>query len=212
MKRIVILISLVLLFFALGCSGFSKIDHVRAYSRDGYSQPDKVIQSLDIQPGDHIADIGAGDGYFTFHLADAAGPSGRVYAVEVDEEKVEELKREVEDREYSNVSVILGNYDDPLLPDGTVDLVFLSDTYHHIEAREGYFSRLLADLTKGGRVAVIEAKPDVWGLWRLILPSGHSTDLEVLNRELEGAGYQHEGSFDFLPINNFEVLSVSDGR
>ena len=69
-----------------GCTGFKRWAYGEGPSRDAWQFPDRVIQSLDIEPGDRVADLGAGDGYFTFRLAEAVGPSGIVYAVDIDRE------------------------------------------------------------------------------------------------------------------------------
>ena len=97
-----------------GCSGLSQIDvgRVLTSGRDGWQYPERVIESLDIQPGDRVAEIGAGSGYWLPWLSEAVGSEGRVYAVEVESELVEELESFVVDNELSNVEVVLGAYDD----------------------------------------------------------------------------------------------------
>ena len=205
------ILSICFLTFTLtGCSGVSKLDYWHLYQRAGWQHPDRVIESLNLSPGDHVADIGAGGGYFTFKLSGVVGPSGRVYAVDVEEETTFELGRKVSENDYSNVEVILGKFDDPLLPDGTIDLVFLSNTYHHIENRVEYFSSLKADLKPEGRVALIDVKDDLTGIFRLFATADHWTPRQLLISEMEEAGYRHEGSFDFLPVQNFELFSVMD--
>ena len=67
-----------------GCSGVSELDLSRIYSRAGWQLPERVVEALDIEPGDRVADLGAGEGYFLPYLSDAVGPSGTVYAVEVE--------------------------------------------------------------------------------------------------------------------------------
>jgi ubiquinone/menaquinone biosynthesis C-methylase UbiE len=187
-------------------SALPKFDYGRIFSRAGWQIPDRVIQSLDIQPGDRVADIGAGDGYFTFRLADAAGPGGKVYAVEVDKESIETLRVKTKQRGYSNVEVILGELDDPLLPDGEIDLVFLCNAYHHIEERRAYFQRLRKDLTPQGRVAIIDMK--VSPLVRLFVPTGHWTTVETMQQEMHEAKYHTEKQLEFLPAQNFLLFSV----
>ncbi len=208
MKKTILLICFCTLALS-GCSGLSKLDYFKLYQRAGWQLPDQVIQSLNIQPGDHVADIGAGEGYFTFNLADAVGSSGRVYAVDVEVGITIDLGAQAREYNYPNVTVILGELEDPLLPDGTVDLVFLCNTYHHIEERVGYFSRLKADLKPQGRVAVVDIKDDLAGMLRLFVTADHWTSKELLISEMEAAGYRHEGSFDFLPSQNFEMFSVN---
>jgi predicted methyltransferase len=190
----------------LACSGLSKLDYTRIASRAGWQHPDRVIESLEIQAGDQVADIGAGDGYFVPYLAEAVGPEGTVYAVEVDSEKVEALEALVREGGHRNVVVVSGEFEDPLLPDEGVDLVFLCNTYHHIEGRPAYFSRLRSDLRKPSRLAIIDMKDDLSGILRLFATKGHWTPLDSLHSELEQAGYRHAASFDFLPVQNFEVF------
>ncbi len=183
----------------------SKMDLTRISSRAGWQLPTRVMESLNIESGDHVADIGAGDGYFSFFLADAVGPIGRVYAVEVEAELVERLKKTVREKGLSNVTVVKGDFDDPLLPDGSIDLAFLCHSYHHIEGRSDYFDKLRAELAPDGRVAIIDLKPTP--LVKLLLPSDHWTIKETMNKEMQLARYEAVGSFDFLPGQNFSIYS-----
>ena len=185
------------------------MDYWNLYQRAGWQLPDKVIESLKIQPGDHVADIGAGGGYFTFLLTDAVGPTGKVYAVDVEQEITEQLADRVAEENRFNVVVILGEFKDPLLPDETIDLVFLCNTYHHIENRVDYFSSLKTDLKSDGRVAIIDMKDDLTGILRLFATAPHWTPKQLLLSEMEQAGYHHQSGFDFLPAQNFEVFSVN---
>ncbi len=196
---------------AAGCSGITKLDYTRLYSRSGWQHPERVIESLKIVEGDHVADIGSGDGYFVFRLADAVGPRGRVYAVDVEEEVVGKLRAKVAEAGYSNVEVILGEFGDPLLPDERIDLVFLCNTYHHIDDRPAYFARLRADLGPRGRVAVVDVRSDLSGILSLFTDEGHDTPLDELGAEMSEAGYHRTEAFDFLPIQNFQVFAP-DGR
>ena len=188
----------------------SKLDYARIPTRASWQLPARVIEALDIDKGDRLADIGAGEGYFTLRLADAVGVTGRVYAVEVDEHIADNLERWVQGHDADNVDVVLGEFDDPRLPDHGVDLVFLCNTYHHIERRTDYFARLRADLRPGGRVAVIDMRADLTGIARLFATSGHWMDRADLLGEMELAGYRHLRSFDFLPVQVFEVFAPAE--
>jgi ubiquinone/menaquinone biosynthesis C-methylase UbiE len=196
---------LVLAIFPVG-RDVSKMDYAKLTTRAGWQLPDRVVESLAIKPGDRIADIGAGGGYFTFRLADAVGSEGKVYAVEVDDKLVEKLERKARKRGYSNVVVIKGEFDDPLLPDGEIDLVFLCNTYHHIEDRPGYFDHLRTDLERGGRVAIVDMKFSP--LVRLFFLSGHSITMEAMQQEMEKANYRKQDDFAFLPAQNFVIFSA----
>ncbi|MGD8895395.1 MAG: class I SAM-dependent methyltransferase [Acidobacteriota bacterium] len=182
----------------------AKMDLGSLSSREGWQLPDRVIESLRIQSGEHVADVGAGDGYFTFRLAAAVGPSGRVYAVEVDDERVAELERRAREGSHDNVVVVRGEYADPLLPDGEIDLVLFCNSYHHIEDRVAYLDRLRSDLADEARVAVIDLKGSL--LVRLLAPPGHWTTVETMTQEMEGASYVLAESFDYLPAQSFVVF------
>ena len=185
----------------------TRLDFTRLPTRGTWQLPTRVIESLGLEPGDRVADLGAGDGYFTFSLADAVGPRGRVYAVEIDEHLVRGLRKQVQLKDYAQVEVIHGELDDPRLPDGGIDLVFLCNTYHHIESRTSYFARLRADLRKGGRVAVIEIRDDLTGIAGLLAHRDHWMSRRTLIDEMELAGYRRLEGFEYLPVQLFETFS-----
>ncbi len=198
------------LIAATSWAELAKLDLAGIPRRAAWQQPDRVVAALAVEPGDHVADVGAGDGYFVFPLAAAAGTSGKVYAVEVEEEKVETLGKEVASRGASNVEVVLGEYGDPLLPDQEIDLVFLCNTFHHIDDRRAYFSRLKTDLSPGGRVAIVEMKEELTGFFGLLNHPGHAMTRENLLAEMAAAGYRHLEGFDFLPVQHLEIFAPEE--
>lgn len=189
-----------------GCTAFKQCAY-EGFSRDEWQQPDKVIQSLRIRPGSIIADLGSGSGYFTLRLAKAAGSIGKVYAVDVDSAMNEALKARAKKEQAENVVVVLARPDDPQLPE-PVDLIFTSNTYHHIDNRIAYFTALRKHLRPSGRLAVIEYDRTSW-LERL---SGHYTPKELIKRELEQAGYELQNDFDFLDRQSFLVFASKAGE
>ncbi|MEE9282385.1 MAG: class I SAM-dependent methyltransferase [Myxococcota bacterium] len=194
---------------AVGASGCARVKRFgyEGFGRDGWQQPEKVIDSLGIRAGDRIADVGAGGGYFTFRLAEATGPEGRVYAVDVDRDMTEYLRERARDEGAENVEVILAEYHDPLLPEAGVDLVFVCNTYHHIEERSDYFANVQKYLRPGGRVAIVEYVPQGW--FQRIFP--HSTSAEEIRREMEQAGYDLEQEHGFLSRQSFLVFTKREG-
>jgi ubiquinone/menaquinone biosynthesis C-methylase UbiE len=193
-----------LLIFAGGCGGLGKLDWP-PFGRDGWQRPSDVVRALDLKPGSHVADLGAGEGYFVPHLADAVGRHGRVYAVEVEADGVAELAERFRGRD--EVVPTLGDFDDPRLPDGSLDVVLIVNTYHHIEDRPAYFRRLRRDLAPGGRVAVIEPDSDLTGVLAWTLDAGHTSSARDVVREMEEGGYRRVASHDFLPLQIFQVFS-----
>src|SRR5215510_3901207 len=186
----------------LGCTGFKRLAY-EGFSRDRWQQPERVMAALGIRPGDRVADLGAGSGYFTERLARAVAPGGRVYAVDVDEAMNEYLRERLARAGIDNVEVILGRFADPLLPDAGVDLVLVADTYHHLDERPTYFRSLRRDLTPRGRVAVIDFDSRNATFMRIV---GATTARDELLREMEEAGYEVAEEFDFIDRQSFVIF------
>jgi ubiquinone/menaquinone biosynthesis C-methylase UbiE len=154
-----------------------------------------------------VADIGAGEGYFVPYLSRAVGPQGKVYAVEVDDERVAQLEARVLAEGLANVEVVRGRFEDPELPDAGIDRVLIVNTYHHIEDRSDYFARLRRDLRPGGRVAIIENDTDLTGVLSLFLDEGHTSTASEVREEMRSAGYRTVQSHDWLATQIFEVFA-----
>ena len=106
--------------------------------RDEYQKPDEVLKALALRPGEVVADIGAGSGYFALRFARAVGDAGRVYAVDISPDMVRHLNRRLRDAGVRNVVTVLSDPDDPLLPDASVDRFVIVDTWHHVEDQAKY--------------------------------------------------------------------------
>jgi ubiquinone/menaquinone biosynthesis C-methylase UbiE len=184
-----------------GCAQLKQCAYA-GINRDEWQQPQKVIAELNIEPGAVVADVGSGGGYFTFRLSDAVGPSGKVYAVDVDRDMVDLIAKRATEEGRLNIEVILAKPDDPSLPKAGIDLVFTSNTYHHIENRVAYFVNLRQHLRPDGRIAIIDFDRRAWlgGLLR------HYTPSEFIKREMEQAGYTLQQEFDFLNRQSFLIF------
>jgi arsenite methyltransferase len=178
------IVAVIPLFVFAGCGGLYRAS-LNSPWRARWQQPEAVVRSLSIQPGAYVADLGAGGGYFTFRLADAVGPTGKVYAVDVDKDNLNYIAQHAKAQGYANIETVLAKYDDPLLPQAKIDLIFTCNTYHHLENRAAYFSAAARYLTPDGRVAVIDINGSSW-IHRLF---GHWTPKETTRGELEAAGY-----------------------
>jgi ubiquinone/menaquinone biosynthesis C-methylase UbiE len=191
----------------LGCGAWKRFLY-EGFDRDSWQQPDRVIELLELPDAARIADVGAGGGYFTMKLADAVGDSGRVYAVDVDDDMIAYLKDRVAEEGRENVEVIRGKFADPLLPDAGIDLVFSCNTFHHIEEQSAYFGRLLRDLRPDGRVAILELN-DKSFFPRLM---GHMTPKAKIVQVMQGSGYVLEDDFDIVERQSFLVFGRSDAQ
>ena len=135
---------------------------------------------------------------------EAVGPEGRVYAVEVEEKKTRSLAASAKARGLSNVSAVLAPYDDPGLEPRSVDMIFVCNTYHHIENRTAYFARAAKTLRPKARVVVIDMLPKAW----LQYITGHTIRPEVIRTEMQEAGYVEVREYDFLRQQSFIVFEV----
>lgn len=195
---------LVILFGLLfaGCAQLKQCAY-EGINRDDWQQPQKVIAALEIHPGAVIADLGSGSGYFTFKLAEAAGPTGKIYAVDIDPDMVDLIAKTAKQRSVKNVEPVLAKPDDPLLPKTGVDLIFTVNTYHHIDNRVSYLTGLRRYLRPGAKIAIIELDQRSW-LEGIV---GHYTPREDIKKEMEQAGYSLQRDFDFLDRQSFLIFA-----
>lgn len=195
--------ALVALLVFAGCDKLA-YQHMNDLSRDGWQQPKAVIQALNVSPGARVADLGAGGGYFTWPLAEAVGPEGKVYAVDINETGLRMIEQEAKTRNVSNVKPVLATPTDHKLPE-PVDLVFSCDTYHHMSDRVAYFRSLASQLRDNGRVAILDFHKT--GFFSGVL--GHGTSKELVRQEMKEAGYRLVAEHAFLEDQHFQIFAVS---
>ncbi|MEA3255283.1 MAG: class I SAM-dependent methyltransferase [Candidatus Altiarchaeota archaeon] len=170
------------------------------------SRPDEILNALALQPGQNIADIGAGGGYFTLRFADAVGGGGRVYAVDTNPEFLEFIRDNAKEKGLSNVETIHATGNTLNLPEKSSDLVFMRNVYHHLSNRTEYFRNLRGALKPGGKVVVIDYKNQGFFSFRRFF--GHHTPKETIMDELNDAGYDLMQEHDILPEQHFLVYTL----
>lgn len=172
-------------------------------ARDAWQMPDRVIATLSLKPGQIVADIGSGTGYFTIRLAKSPAKP-KVYGADIEPAMVKYLQDRAVKEGTGNVIAVTAAADKPNLPE-PVDLVLIVDTYHHIGDRQTYFSKLKSSLKPGGRVAIIDFKPDS--------PEGPPKEFrfppEKFQAEMSKAGYKLAQKYDFLPRQHFLIFEVA---
>ena len=124
--------------------------------RDAWQRPTEVMDNLGIRAGSVVADVGAGGGYFTFHLASRVGPHGKVYAQDVLESQLEKIRERAKREGLSQIETILGNQSDPRLPPGALDAILLVLTYHEMENYDAMLVGMARALKPAGLLAVID--------------------------------------------------------
>lgn len=162
---------------------------------------DLVIARLGLARDAVVGDLGCGPGVFTIPLARACS-EGVVFASDVEPAQIDRVRELAEERGLRNVVPVLAGAHDPHLPPRALDLVFLADTYHHLEDRVAYFERLKEVLRPGGRLAIVEYKP---GTLPVGPPADHKLPEGVMNRELERAGWVLIDRFNTHAYHDFEI-------
>jgi ubiquinone/menaquinone biosynthesis C-methylase UbiE len=171
----------------------------------------KLAALMEWKPGSIVADIGAGDGSYAFAAAERVGATGRVFATEIDEEKLKALRAEVKKRDLQNVVVVESGEPQTNLPEACCDAIFLRRVYHHLTKPLEFDASLLRSLKPGGKLAIIDFPPHPeYGKVKGVPKDreDHGIQQKILIDELAGAGFQMEKIVDDWPANNYCVLFV----
>jgi len=149
-------------------------------ARDERGEAQTVMDLADIRPGMTVADIGAGEGYYTVRLAERVGEDGRVLAQDISREALERLGRRVEKERLENISIKLGEPDDPQLPADSFDRIFMVHMYHEVTEPYAFLWRLWPALNAEGQIIVVETDSPV---------GQHGLPHTLLFCEFEAVGY-----------------------
>lgn len=162
--------------------------------RDRAGEFTEVARGMGVKPGETVADIGAGSGYYVVRLSPLVGPGGRVLAEDVTPDYLAALEARV--KGLANVTVVRGEPHDPRLPPNSVDAAILVHMYHEITQPFGLLHNLAPAMRPGGRVGIVDADD---------VPSRHGTPPALLRCELKAAGYRETG---FHPLKGGAYLAV----
>jgi SAM-dependent methyltransferase len=180
------------------------IKTLQSDSRVADLQVDLVVQKLALPADAVIGDLGCGPGVFAVAFAKAC-PNGVVFACDIEPAQLDQVREKIHAQGLKNVVPVLASPDDPHFPPARCDVVFIGDTYHHLDDRVAYMRRLQSVLKPGGRLVLLEYKPGK-------LPVGPSAEHKlqpgVLEGELAEAGYVRVEKFDTHPWHDFEVWRV----
>jgi ubiquinone/menaquinone biosynthesis C-methylase UbiE len=158
-------------------------------SRDSWQRVDDIFAALEVKEGDRIADVGAGSGFFTFRLSPKVGPSGSVIAEDVNRRALEGLREAAERGGFSNVETILGEADDPKLPEGSLDGVLIVNAYHEMYEHEAMLAGIRRALRPGGRLVIVEMPRDST-LSRRRQMGEHGLTIGIVVQDLVASGFE----------------------
>ncbi|MBN1533222.1 MAG: class I SAM-dependent methyltransferase [Spirochaetes bacterium] len=192
----------------VSCAGGTRAEHFNSMASNDESQPARVVGNLQLKPGDTVADIGAGGGYFSLLMARMVGPSGRIYAVDIDRRMLEHIDALAKKEGMENIITAEATESSVGIPDRCADMIFMRNVFHHLREDPGYFARLKRYLKPGGRIAIIDyCKAGL--LQRL---SGHVVSEAEIVSLMKSAGYRVSERFDFLAIQSFNIFVPADGH
>jgi len=199
------------LLFALSCVAAASLVlavHGRASAAD---EIPKLAALMEWKTGTVVADIGAGDGSYAFAAVEQVGATGKVFATEVDAEKLKALRAEVKKRDLQNVVVVESGEAETNLPVSCCDAIFLRRVYHHLTQPLDFDASLIRSLRPGGKLAIIDFPPHPeYGKVKGVPKDreDHGIQQKILIDELAKAGFQMEKTVDDWPANNYCVLFV----
>ncbi len=165
--------------------------------------PAEVMDAIGLTPGMVVGEVGAGRGRYTVHLAARVGPSGKVYANDIDAGGLAHIRERCASDGLGNVETILGRADDPLFPAGALDMIFMVLTYHHLSQPVRMLKAMIPSLKPGATVVVVDPDP-VKDRDR----GPESTSKEEIERDAAAAGFELVRVETFLPRDNIFILRV----
>ncbi|MCE2612165.1 class I SAM-dependent methyltransferase [Flavobacteriaceae bacterium D16] len=158
--------------------------------RDQWMDVDRIFRMGGITPGDTVADIGCHEGYLSMHLAQTVGKLGQVYSVDVREDRLKKLLEHARIRKLTNIQTILGDYDNPHLPQGQLDVVLIVDTYHEIGSYMTVLEHIRRSLKPKGRLIILEKlKEHARNKSRDEQVRSHTLSRKYVKQELRKAGF-----------------------
>jgi precorrin-6B methylase 2 len=184
----------------MGVAGASWLDRPE---REAEEAPSKAIAALGIRPGDVVADVGAGSGYYAVRLARVVGPGGRVVATDLQPGMLDIIRSKIARERLANVELVQGRADDPVLPPDTFDTILMVDVYHELAAPQVFVRKLKDALKPDGRLVLIEFRLEDP---RVPIREEHKMSVAQVRQELGADGFRIDRVIDVLPWQHIIVL------
>ena len=186
--------------------GWQGADWLERSEREQEESPDVAVRLLQIPQGASVADIGAGSGYITLLLSAAVGPTGRVFANDLQPQMIEILRRRLASQHVMNVTLVQGAVDDPNLPPASVDLALMVDVYHELSRPQAMLQKLRSALKPGGRLALVEYRKEDPAI---PIKFEHKMSIQEAKAELEAEGFKLSKVDESLPRQHILIFTVA---
>ena len=188
--------------------GYQGAPWLERSEREDEEAPDIALNVLKIPKGAAVADIGAGSGYITVRLADRVGPTGRVFANDVQPQMLNILARRLDRSKITNVTLIEGTLDDPRLPPASVDLALMVDVYHELSQPQSILRHLRESLKPGGRLVLLEYRKEDP---TVPIKPEHKMSVAEAKMEVEAEGFALSRVDEALPRQHILIFSAKPG-
>jgi len=186
--------------------GWQGADWLERSERIEEEAPDTAVRLLKIPKGASVADIGAGSGYMTMLLSAAVGPNGRVFANDLQPQMIEMLRRRLEQKKITNVTLVQGDVDDPKLSTASVDLELMVDVYHELSQPQAMLRKLRAALRPDGRLVLLEYRKEDPAI---PIKFEHKMSIQEAKMELEAEGFTLSRVDESLPRQHILIFTVA---
>jgi len=169
----------------------------------------RLLKELHVQPGQVICDMGCGNGFYTLKLARLTGKTGKVYAVDIQQEMLDMLQRRAKAAELDNILLRLGTETDPRLPENSIDLVLMVDVYHEFSQPDAMLKAIRKSLKPTGRIALVEFRAEDK---KVPIKPEHKMSKRQILKEFPSNGLKLTTQFDELPWQHLMFFSRNDGK
>jgi len=167
-------------------------------------EPDIALDAIKLVQGSTVADVGAGSGYMTVKMAKRVGPSGKVYANDIQPEMLALLRERLSREKVMNVETVLGTFDDPKLPAGAIDLILMVDVYHEFSEPQKMLQRMRETLKPGGRLVLLEYRKEDPAV---PIKFEHKMSVAEAKMEVEAEGYKLSKVDEVLPRQHILIFT-----
>lgn len=186
--------------------GVGGADWLDRGERESEENPEGALDAIGIKPGMVIADVGAGTGYMTLRMARRVGPSGKIYAEDVQPEMLHRLRANAAAAKLANIQTVLGSEADPKLPPNALDLILLVDVYHELSQPQKMLRKMREALKGDGRLVLLEYRKEDPSI--PIRPE-HKMSVQEVKLELEAEGFHLDRVLENLPRQHILILTTA---